>query len=331
MLDEGVRTQHTTASSSAQTIGFNDIVLAAERLKGVAFRTPLLRSPAFSQMFNMEIYLKLENVQTTGAFKIRGAYNTIASLTDAERKRGLVTASSGNHAQGVAYAAYAFGLDAHTTIFMPESTPQTKIDNTRRYGKVKIQLVHGTYDDASQQAHALAEERGATYIEPYNDWRVMAGQGTIGLEIVQDLPDVDAILVPVGGGGLIGGIALAARSVRPQVQVYGVQAHYRQASGYTIADGIRVKQVGDKPAQLIDELVTRLVQVDEDLIEHAVFQLAQVGHLLVEGAGAVGIAALMNGTLVFPPSFKVVIVLSGGNMDLARLPALSPAVSKDIP
>jgi threonine dehydratase len=303
----------------------DDVVLAQETLEGVVYRTPLVKSEFLSKLYGCHISFKLENVQKTGSFKIRGAYNTIASLNKWERQRGLIAASSGNHAQGVAYSAQLFGIAEHTTIFMPQSTPQTKIDNTRRYG-VNIELIDGAFDVCAEIAHQRADETGATYIEPYNDWRIIAGQGTIGLEIMQDAPDTDVILCPVGGGGLIAGISLATHSIKPSVRVIGIQAQYAQPSGYTIADGIRVKHPGEKPLQVIREHVEQLVKVDETAIGGAVLAMAQYVRLLVEGSGAVGLAALMTHTVAFAPDTQVVIVVSGGNMDLMRLQNLVSVV-----
>lgn len=303
-------------------ISAQDIHHAHHTLRRIVYHTPLLPSERLSQLLGVNIYLKTENLQKTGSFKLRGAYNTVASLKPTERERGLITASSGNHAQGVAYSARAFGIHQHTTIYMPQSTPQTKIDSTRRF-EVNVELVDGTYDRCSEMAHAAAEQTGATYIEPYNDWRIIAGQGTIGLEVLQDMPEADAILVPVGGGGLISGVALAAHSLSPRARVYGIHATYAKPSGYTIADGIRVKHPGDKPLKIIPNEVEQVVSVDEDTIAEAVLLLAQATRLLVEGAGAVGLAALLANVLKFPPNTNVVLVLSGGNIDISRLQHLA--------
>ena len=237
-----------------------DIHTAAERITGIAHHTPLLHSDFISDQYGFDVAFKLENLQRTGAFKLRGAYNKIASLSDNQRARGLIAASSGNHAQGVAYAARCFGLDDRTRIYMPDSTPQTKIDSTRRYGDVEVVFVDGTYDDAARAAHTEADQTGATYIEPYNDPDIIAGQGTIGLEIMQDAPETDVILVPVGGGGLVSGIALGAHTINPDVRVFGIQANYARSEGYTIADGIRVKHPGEIPCALIQEHVEATAQ-----------------------------------------------------------------------
>jgi threonine dehydratase len=299
----------------------DDVLLARETLRGVVYHTPIVPSEPLSALTGYRVFLKLENTQKTGAFKLRGAYHTIASLTHAERQRGLIAASSGNHAQGVAYSARAFGIADKTKIYMPASTPQTKIDNTRQYG-VRVELVQGNYDACSTLAHAEAETTGATYIEPYNDWRIMAGQGTVGLEIADDLPDVDAVLCPVGGGGLIAGIALALHARLPHARVIGVQGQYAQPDGYTIADGIRVSHPGDKPMQVIRQHVDQLLRMDEAHISEAVVYLAQRAKVLVEGAGAVGVAALLSQAVTLAPQSRVLVVLSGGNIDLLRLAAL---------
>lgn len=297
----------------------DDIYTAADRIAGVTVRTPVIESPYFSQLFGCRIAFKLENLQRTGAFKLRGAYNKVASLTDDQRALGLIAASSGNHAQGVAYAAQAFGIDRLTTIFMPESTPKTKIDNTKRYGDVTVKLVSGNYDVASVAAHDEADRTGATYIEPYNDWDIIAGQGTAGLEIMLDAPDTDMLIVPVGGGGLISGIALAAKSIKPAVRVFGVGATYANPTGYTIADGIRVKSPGEKPRAIIEDTVEQIIRITETEIAAAVAPLATHLRIVAEGSGAVGLAALMAGAINPPSDARVVVVVSGGNIDLTRL------------
>lgn len=295
-----------------------DVYTAAERIRGIVRRTPLIHSEYLSERYGCHISLKLENMQKTGAFKLRGAYNKIASLSDFERQRGLIAASSGNHAQGVGYAARAFGIEFKTRIYMPESTPQTKIDSTSRYG-VEIILIDGTYDDASDAAHEDADASGATYIHPYNDWDIIAGQGTIGLEIMQDAPDTEVIVAPVGGGGLLSGISLAAKSIYSDVRLYGVQCTYERPSGATIADGIRVKRPGDNPSILLNQYLNDMVQVPEAAIAEGVKTLLREAKIQVEGSGAVGIVALEENILTFSPDDHVVVVLSGGNIDLKRL------------
>lgn len=300
-------------------VTLNDIYDAAERIAKVTVRTPLVRSDYFSRRYGYNIAFKCENLQHTGAFKLRGAYNKIAMLPEDERKRGLIAASSGNHAQGVAYAAHAFGIDHKTRIFVPESTPQMKIDNTRRFGDVQIELVQGTFDDANRLAHQEAQNTGATFIEPYDDWQIIAGQGTIGLEIMQDAPETNIIIVPVGGGGLISGISLAAHALSNHVRLYGVRANFASPSGQTVADGIRVKHPGQRPSPTIETYVESIVYVDEPPIERAMIDLLQHRKILVEGAGAIGLAALATHTLAFAPDTNIVIVLSGGNVDMKRI------------
>lgn len=307
---------------SASPLTAEDVYTAAQRLKSIVRRTPLIHSEYLSERYGCHISLKLENMQKTGAFKLRGAYNKIASLTEAERRNGLIAASSGNHAQGVAYAARAFGIDFKTRIYMPESTPQTKIDSTSRYGDVEIILIDGTYDDASDAAHEDVETSGATYIHPYNDWDIIAGQGTVGLEIMQDAPETDVIISPVGGGGLLSGIALAAKSINPDICLYGVQCAYERPSGATIADGIRVKCPGEKPSILLNQYLNDMVQVPEASIAEGVKLLLSEAKVQVEGSGAVGIAALEDQWLRFNPQDNVVVVLSGGNIDLKRLQSI---------
>ena len=295
-----------------------DVHKAADRLKGIVYHTPLLRSLAFSERYGYKVSFKLENMQKTGAFKLRGAYNKIASLSPAERAHGLIAASSGNHAQGVAYAARAFDLDENTRIFIPSSTPAMKIEKTRRYGSVNIVMVDGNYDMASEIAHAEASESGATYIEPYDDWAIIAGQGTIGLEIMQDAPQTQAIVCPIGGGGLIAGIALAARAISPALRISAVGASYAQQSGYTIADGIRVKRPGQRSQLVMDEHIDTLVRVNESQITEAIRLVKQLSGLSIEGSAAVGIAALEAGLLHYEPNTELVVVISGGNIDPQR-------------
>lgn len=299
-------------------VTLEDIQQAAERIQTVVKHTPLLEANRLSEALGYRVSLKLENLQRTGAFKLRGAYNKIATLTPQQKQFGLVAASSGNHAQGVAYAARAFGLDSKTRIFVPNTTPHTKIENTRRHGQVEIVMVEGVFDDAKQEAQAEANRTGATFIEPYNDWDIIAGQGTIGLEILHDAPDTDVIIAPVGGGGLLSGIALAAHSLKPDLKLYGIGAAYAYGSGTTIADGIRVKQVGDKPSLIFEQHIEQIIKVAEDKIEKAVQLLLHETHLVVEGAGAAGLAALQTGVLTFAPETHIVIVLSGGNIDLRQ-------------
>lgn len=296
-----------------------DIENASRRIDGIAVHTPLLHSPFFSRRYGCDVHFKLENLQRTGSFKVRGAYNKVASLTDEQRSRGLIAASSGNHAQGVAYAARLFGIDDRTTIFMPDSTPQNKIENTRGSGQVTVQFVDGNFDAAADAAHEEAGRTGATFIEPYNDWQIIAGQGTIGFEIVHDHPAVDTIIVPVGGGGLISGIALAAHTHNPEIAVYGVGASATTQHSDTVADGIRVKHPGEKPQQVMREHVREVYRLEEDVIREAMRLMLKNLHVVPEGSGATGVAAIESGALQLKPGCSVVIVVSGGNVDLTRL------------
>ena len=309
----------------ASSITLVDIVQAREALNGVIHNTPLDRSHTFSAMTGNDVYLKLENMQKTGSFKIRGAYNKIRSLTSSERGKGVIAASAGNHAQGVAYAAAAAGIKA--TIVMPETAPLAKIMATRGYG-AEVVLAGTVYDEAFQKAVEIQHTSGQTFIHAFNDKAVAAGQGTIGLEILDGLPDAAAIVVPVGGGGLIAGIAAAVKAVAPQIKIYGVQAkgapamyiskqaHAIQATpnAVTIADGIAVKVPGDLTFSIIDRFVDDIVIVDDEAIAGAILMLLERAKLLVEGAGAIGLAAVLQGLI--PVKGKVATVISGGNIDV---------------
>ncbi len=304
-----------------------EVRAAAERLAGVAHRTPLTSSATFSRMAGAEVWLKCENLQRTGSFKVRGAYNRLARLTAAERQAGVIAASAGNHAQGVALAAQLLGVPA--TVFMPESTPLAKVAATQGYGAA-IRFEGQTYDEAYAAAERERQGSGATLVHAFDDEAVIAGQGTIACEILEDLPEVDAIVVAVGGGGLIGGIALAARALRPAVRVFGVESSLADAVRVrlhgsppaeapgppTIADGINVHQPGSLTLPLIRELVEDVVTVEEDDIAHAIVLLLERAKLVVEGAGAVGLAALLSGRLPSLAGRKVAVVLSGGNIDV---------------
>jgi threonine dehydratase len=302
---------------------------AASTIKGVVTRTPVIPSSTLSRLFGFEVWLKLENLQKTGSFKVRGAFNKIASLSKTEKARGVVAASSGNHAQGVAWASSLLGVKS--LVIMPESTPIVKFVATKGYGGDVI--FHGAdFNEAYRFAIGYAKERGLAFIPPFEDDLVIAGQGTIGLEILEDLPDVDTVVVPVGGGGLISGISAAIKSVEPSVAVIGVEASasssciasLRQGrptevpGAPTIADGIAVKRVGDRTFELIRRYVDGVVDAGEGSIAEAILKLLERKKLMVEGAGAVTIAAAMEGKL--PDSArKAVFVLSGGNIDVTML------------
>lgn len=288
--------------------------------------TPLTYSPSFSQLVGLPLYLKAENLQRAGSFKVRGAYTKMHSLTPQEREQGVIAASAGNHAQGVALAAQHMGI--RSTIVMPDGAPITKVEATRNYG-AEIVLSGDTYDDAYQKARDLQEATGATLIHGFDDPAVIAGQGTIGLEILDELPDVRTVLVPIGGGGLVSGIALALKSVQPGIRVVGVQAAGAAAAylgkregGYattdtvrTIADGIAVKRPGRLNMEYIHQYVDEVVLVEEEEIAQSILVLLERSKLVVEGAGAVGMAAVLNNK-VTNLAGPVCVLLSGGNIDV---------------
>ncbi|MCL6449182.1 MAG: threonine ammonia-lyase [Armatimonadetes bacterium] len=307
-------------------LNVEEIQKAARRLEGVIHPTPLDFSVTFSRLTGSRVYLKLENLQKTGSFKIRGAYNKICTLDEASRKKGVIAASAGNHAQGVAYAAAQAGLAA--LVVMPENAPVAKVTATQGYG-ARVVLAGEDYDQAFAHALALQKETGATFIHSFDDAGIIAGQGTIALELLAGLPDLDAVVVPVGGGGLIAGIALAVKTLRPAVKVVGVQAksapavflffHRRESApppaGRTIADGISVRRPGGLTSKLIARFVDDIVLVDEEEIAEAILLLLERSKLVVEGAGAVGLAALLHGKISLPEK-KVAVILSGGNVDI---------------
>lgn len=299
---------------------------ARRRLVGVAHRTPLETSVTFSEMTGNTVFLKLENMQKTGSFKIRGAYNKVMGLSTEERGRGVIAASAGNHAQGVAFAATRAGLPC--TIVMPEGAPISKVMATRGYG-AEVVLAGGGYDEAYRQAVELQKKSGATFVHGFNDLEVIAGQGTIALELIEELPEIEAILVPVGGGGLIAGIAFALKKIKPGVRVIGVQAEGAQAMclSYqncslteskctsTFADGIAIRRPGEIPFALIRKYVDEIVTVDDEEIASAILLLLERSKIMVEGAGAVGLAALIHKKTDLIKA-KTVVLLSGGNIDV---------------
>ena len=297
---------------------------AAFVLRDVARRTDLIAAPRLGA--GGGLYLKTENLQVTGSFKVRGAYYKISQLTEEERARGVIACSAGNHAQGVALAATRMGIPS--VVCMPDGAPIMKVESTKRLG-ARVELVKGTYDDAHDRAVELQQQTGMTFIHPYDDELVMAGQGTIGLEILDQLPDADAVIVPVGGGGLIAGVAMAVKSLRPEVKVYGVQAA-GAASMYnafrdktyetldrvdTFADGIAVKTPGEQTFALIEQYVDDIVTVGEDEIAAAILSLMENQKLVAEGAGATPVAAALFGKLPIEGK-KTVCLISGGNIDV---------------
>ena len=304
-----------------------EIETAAQRLKPILHHTELDLSSTFSGMTGGQIYLKCENRQKTGSFKIRGASNKIAAMIEAGEKCPVVASSAGNHAQGVAYAAHKFGLPA--TIVMPKTAPIAKVQATQGYG-AKVVLAGDCYDDAYAEACRICEEEGAKFLHPYNDPDVIAGQGTLGLEILSDLPYVDMILVPAGGGGLLAGVAAAVKLINPRVQVYGVQAEGADAiarsfregklictdTAATIADGIAVKAPGDKTVELIRRYADGVVTVSDSQIADAILLLMERCKQIVEPAGATPLAAVLSGKVDVKDK-RVVCVLSGGNIDVS--------------
>ena len=299
-------------------------------LSGVIRNTSLVYSPAFSKATGNQIYIKPENMQVTGAYKIRGAYYKISTLSDEEKARGLVTASAGNHAQGVAYAAQAAGVSA--TIVMPTTTPLVKVNNTKDYG-AKVVLHGETFDDAAELAAKLSEEEGLTYVHPCNDPAIATGQGTISYEIFQDLPDVDVILVPIGGGGLATGVSTLAKLLNPNVTVIGVEpsgAASMKASldaGHvvtldrveTIADGVAVKTPGDQIFPYIQKNIDDIITIPDDELVDAFLDMMEKHKMIVENAGLLPIAALSH---LKCRGKNVVPVLSGGNMDVITVASL---------
>ena len=299
-------------------------------LSGVIRNTSLVYSPAFSKATGNQIYIKPENMQVTGAYKIRGAYYKISTLSGEDRSRGLITASAGNHAQGVAYAAQAAGVSA--TIVMPTTTPLVKVNNTKDYG-AKVVLHGETFDDAAELAAKLSEEEGLTYVHPFNDPAIATGQGTISYEIFQDLPDVDVILVPIGGGGLATGVSTLAKLLNPNVTVIGVEpsgAASMKASldaGHvvtldrveTIADGVAVKTPGDQIFPYIQKNIDDIITIPDDELVDAFLDMMEKHKMIVENAGLLPIAALSH---LKCRGKNVVPVLSGGNMDVITVASL---------
>ncbi len=307
-----------------------DVLAARERVAETARHTPLDYSHTFTRMTGAEVHLKLETFQRTGSFKIRGATNRIMTLSEAEKDAGVVTASAGNHAQGVALAATRSGVDSK--IVMPKHAPISKVRATENYGAEAV-LYGEDYDEASERAHEIEETEGRTYVHAFDDTKVMAGQGTIGLEIMDDLPEVETVVVPIGGGGLISGIATAIKGRNPDTRVIGVQAEGASSvadslqkgsvqtldSVDTIADGIATRCVGQQTFDVIDSRVDEVVTVSDSEIAVAVAYLLERGKTLVEGAGAVSLAAILESKFDYADDEVIVPVLSGGNIDMNLL------------
>lgn len=310
------------------TVSIADIRAAAARIAGQVVRTPAVRAARLAETLGVaELVLKLENQQFTGSFKDRGALNKLLGLTPEEAKHGVVAMSAGNHAQGVAYHAQRLGIPA--TIVMPQGTPFIKVERTRSYG-ARVLLEGDNIDASAEFARGLAKAENLTFVHPYDDADIVAGQGTIGLELLEDAPDLDTIVVPIGGGGIMSGIATAARAIKPEIDLVGVQAalcpsmHHAihglkpAFAGQTLAEGIAVKTPGKLTREIIERLVPEIVLVEEDAIERAVQSLVEIQKLVTEGAGAAGIAAL----LAAPERFRgkrVGVVICGGNIDSRML------------
>jgi threonine dehydratase len=296
--------------------GLPEIEEARARLDGVARLTPVYSSETLSGFAGRQVHLKAENLQRTGSFKVRGAYNRISTLSKEELAAGVVGASAGNHGQAVAWAAREVG--ARARIFMPQDAPMAKVDATRHYG-AEIELAGAAIEDALDGARAYVAQTGATFVHPYEDAYVIAGQGTIGLELAEQVPDAGTVVIPIGGGGLSSGIALALRAVRPGVRLVGVQAAgtLPDGPGFTIADGVAVKKPGDLTSSILDRVLDDIVSVTDEEITESIVLLLERSKLVVEGAGAVGLAAILGDKVGGQGS--VVAVLSGGNIDATML------------
>lgn len=313
-------------------ITLDDIREGRRTIHGLVHRTPLLHSAALGARAGVDLFLKCENLQKTGSFKPRGQINKIAHLSAAEKARGIITVSAGNAAQGCAFAARHVG--AKCVVVMPQDAPQAKVDATRGYGAEVVQ--HGTHTTMASmfdKADELQREHGYTFSHPFDDPFVIAGQASIGVEIIEDLPDVDVLFVPIGGGGLISGVASGIKLLSPRVQVIGVESvagpamqqaiqagHVvRVQRDYSIADGLGAPFVGNLPLEICKQYVDDFVSVSDDEIIDAIKWILQRAKLLVEGAGAASVAALLSGRANIPKNVRVVCVLSGGNVDLKRV------------
>ena len=306
------------------------IFKAKERLEGISVNTPFSYAPFLSEIHEADVYLKKENLQVTGAFKIRGAYNKIATLSEEQRESGVIAASAGNHAQGVALSASKFGIRA--VIVMPESTPLTKVNGVKGYG-AEVILAGINYDEAYAYAKEYAQKHSLTFVHPFEDEEVIAGQGTIGLEILDNCEDLDVVIIPAGGGGLISGVSLAIKSLSPKTKIIGVSASGAPAlkesfdkkepidslSVRTIADGIAVRDTSPVTLEYMLQYVDEMVSVDDEEIANAILFLLEKQKLVVEGAGAVGVAAIMHNKIPELQGKKIAIILSGGNMDVTLL------------
>lgn len=308
-------------------VTYSDVVRAADAIRGAIIETRFQPSRTLSTLLDAEIWLKFENLQFTASYKERGALNKLLSLTEAERNAGVIAMSAGNHAQGVAYHAHRLGIPA--TIVMPASTPTIKVENTRSHGATVL-LEGQTLEDASQFAVRYGQEHGLTFVHPFNDPVVIAGQGTVALEMLKATPDLDTLIIPIGGGGLISGMAIAAKAINPKIKVVGVEAQLYPSmlnavkksslpvGGDTLAEGIAVTLPGDVTKSIIEELVDDILLVSEADIERAVALLINIEKTVVEGAGAAGLAALLAAKRLYRDR-KIGLVLCGGNIDTRLL------------
>lgn len=315
------------AENCSVCISLEDVENAHKVLNGVVNKTKLIHSMDFSTEYTNEIYLKPENLQKTGSFKLRGAYNKVNSLSKEQKEKGLIASSAGNHAQGIAYAAKELGIKA--TIVMPKSTPLVKVQSTKKFG-ANVILIGDCYDDAYNEARRLEKEEGYIFIHPFDDPLVMAGQGTVALEILEELPDVDIILVPIGGGGLISGVAVAAKSINPNIKVIGVEAIGAMAMKEsfdknelvelnvvdTIADGSAVKCPGEKTFEIVKNYVDEIITVNDFELSEMVYTLMDKHKMVAEATGVLSLAALRKLEIT---GKKVACILSGGNIDVITI------------
>jgi threonine dehydratase len=310
-------------TSSVQPPTIDDIRAAEQRIRGAVVRTPMLVSRTLSEIIGAEVWLKFENLQFTAAYKERGALNKLLQLSEEERGRGVIAASAGNHAQAVAYHAKRLGIPA--VIVMPEPTPTVKVVQTEGHG-AKVVLHGDMFDDAYAKARELALEKGYVFIHPFDDPQIIAGAGTVGLELLEDAPDLDVIVIPIGGGGLMSGVSIAARALKPEIELIGVEAElypsmkcaiegcHLPLGGDTLAEGIAVKQPGELTSRILKDLANDVVLVSERDLERAVSMLVGIEKTVVEGAGAAGLAAMLADPQRFHGK-KVATVLCGGNID----------------
>jgi threonine dehydratase len=315
---------------SGPVVSLTDVRAAAKRIAGAVERTPCVHSRTLSQLTGAEVFLKFENLQFTASFKERGALNKLLCLSDAERARGVIAMSAGNHAQGVAYHAARLGI--RSVIVMPKGTPNTKVKNTRVHG-ADVVLEGDSLAEAAERARSRAAAEGLTFIHPYDDAAIIAGQGTVALEMLEEVPDLDMLVVPIGGGGLISGMATAARGMRSEIRVFGVESKsYRamyqrlhgqpvEVGGDTIAEGLAVRDVGKLTLDIVQRLVEDVLIVEEATIERAVVALIEIEKTVAEGAGAAGLAALLEHPAAFRGR-RVGVPLCGGNIDTRVLAAV---------